>query len=104
MLDPLTLIRVLTIVQDGGVEVTISYMPQNTGEEAKIVDFFLCDFYQRSTESCTFEIYRQLLPTISGNREMGTATSVDHTSSPSRRSDNMLQSESFLAFHRSCAS
>lgn len=36
---------------------------------------------------------------ISGSLEIGTATSVDHTSSPSRRSAIMLHSDSLRADH-----
>jgi hypothetical protein len=39
------------------------------------------------------------LPMMSGSLEMGTATSVDHTSSPSRRSASILHKDSLRADH-----
>jgi hypothetical protein len=43
--------------------------------------------------------YAHDIPIMSGSLEIGTATSVDQTSSPSRRSASMLHRDSFRADH-----
>lgn len=59
MLNSLALIRILAIVKDGRMKVTISYMAEDTGKEAEIVNLFLCNFYQKSAQ------FRILLSSVS---------------------------------------
>ena len=44
LLNTFLLFRVMAIVHDARVEVAVTNMTENTGEKAKVIEFFLRDF------------------------------------------------------------
>lgn len=99
-----SLFGVFTVVHDAFVKVSVSDVTKDTCKKAEVVHFLLGDFCssfrQERKKRVERKCYRRVIPIMSGSREIGTATSVDQTSSPSRRSAIMLQSDSLRADQR----